>query len=593
VLPDAAPSEGGSSVVAGVAAADDVHRSDRARSDRLSSDRVSGDRPPARSRLEGPLWLLAGLVLAVLQSWPLLTQLGSHVPQDNADPLAESWEVAWSGYAILHHPLRLFSANAFWPEGPSLAFSDSQLGYLPASLLGSGPHAAIVRYNLLFLFAYGLAFCGAALLARELGARPAAAAVAGAAFAWAPWRIAHNGHLNILSTGGVALSLFLLASGYRRCRPWQVLAGWLVAAWQVTLGFALGIWFCYLLGALFVVFAVRWWRGARERPPGMLRATVVGCLAFLVVTVLMALPYLEVLRTYTDAPRSRAEVAFYSPPPRSLLAASVENRFWGPRTASIRKTLSWAPEQTLFPGVTVVLLAVVGVFWRRRSRWLRAGLVVTCAVAVVLSLGLSLAGGRFTYGPLYDHLPGWTGMRTPGRLAFVWSLALALLAAFGAERTAEWVRGLARRTARPGLLATAAVVPLVALVLYEGSADLPMAPVPPVPPGLAAVPAPQVHFPADAFHDNTYMYWSTAGFPLMANGNTSYLPPSLARIRDMTGFPDAASVAMLRAAGYRSVIVHLDLVPGTPWQDVAQRPTAGLGVTRRQDGQLLIFDLGP
>ncbi len=49
-----------------------------------------------------------------------------------------------------------------------------------------GVHAAVVRYDLLFLLAFALAFLGAHLLARELGAPPWAAAVAGAAFAYAP-----------------------------------------------------------------------------------------------------------------------------------------------------------------------------------------------------------------------------------------------------------------------------------------------------------------------------------------------------------------------------------------------------------------------
>lgn len=551
---------------------------------------------PGRRWYEAWIWFGAGAVLALVLTWPLVGRLSTHVPQDPADPLAEAWEIAWSGHALLNYPMRLFSANAFWPEGPSLAFSDSQLGYLPASLIGSGPTAAIVRYNLLFLFVYALAFAGAALLARELGARPAVAAVAGAAFAWAPWRITHNGHLNILSTGGVALSLFLLASGYRRGLPWQVVAGWLVAAWQMTLGFALGIWFAYLLAALFTVFAVRWWRSGRPRPHGMLRATVVGGAIFLLVSGLMALPYLEVIRTYPDAPRTRGEVEFFSPPPGGFLAAAAENRFWGERTEIIRKTLPWVPEQALFPGVTVVLLAGAGLLWRDRSRSLRTGLAITIAVTAVLSLGLRLKGGRFTYGPLYDHLPGWQGMRTPGRLAFIWSLGLAVAAALGAQRV--WQQVAAHRTGSVSpwyrrVAASASAIVLAAVVLYEGTPRLPLAPVPPVPAGLAALQGPLVQFPADAFHDNTYMYWSTAGFAPMANGNTSYLPPSLARIRSMTGFPDQASVSALRLAGYRTVVVHLDLVPGTPWQDVAQRPIDGLGITRRTEGQLLVFDLSP
>src|SRR5256885_457024 len=38
---------------------------------------------------------------------------------------------------------------------------------MPAAVVGSGVKAAIVRYNLLFLFTYALAFLGAYLLARE------------------------------------------------------------------------------------------------------------------------------------------------------------------------------------------------------------------------------------------------------------------------------------------------------------------------------------------------------------------------------------------------------------------------------------------
>ncbi len=70
---------------------------------------------------------------------------------------------------MLHDPLHLFDANAFYPHPLSLAFSDSLLGYGPAAFFGSGTVAALVRYNLLFLFAWSLCFFGAYLLARELG----------------------------------------------------------------------------------------------------------------------------------------------------------------------------------------------------------------------------------------------------------------------------------------------------------------------------------------------------------------------------------------------------------------------------------------
>ena len=553
---------------------------------------MSSEAAPARERRnpeEGWYWLLAGIASAVLLTWPLATHLSTRVPNDAADPLAEAWVASWGGHALLHQPLSLFIANAYWPEHPSLAFSDALLGYIPAGLVGSGPVAALVRYNLLFLFAYALAFTGAALLAREIGARPAAAAVAGAAFAWAPWRMSHNGHLNILSTGGIPLALFLLLSGYRRRRTWQIICGWLVAAWQVSLGFGLGIYFCYLIALLAAFAAGEWLRRGRPRPSRpVLIGTVVGGLAFAVIVIACVAPYLDVLHRYPDAPRSRAEVAFFSPPLKGFLAADAQSRVWGAATAAARKTLPWAPEQALFPGLAVCVLALVGLLRRRSTVRLRVALAVCVVLGALLSLGLSLHNGDFTYGPLYDTLPGWKGLRTPGRLSVFWSLALALLGALGAQHLSELIPGRASLRA----VGTSVALACAAVVLWEGSPRLPLAPVPALPAGLSAVAGPQVNFPASAFDDDVYMLWSTAGYPLMANGNGSYLPPGLAAIRDLTAFPDAASVQFLRAKGYRSVLLHTDRAGGTPWADAAARPIDGLGITVRQVGSVFVYDLG-
>src|SRR5919112_4255672 len=184
---------------------------------------------------------LGSAVAALVMHWPLPLYLGRDVPRDLGDPLPQSWQVAWNGHALLHQPLDWFQANIFWPLHDSLAFSDALLGYAPAGLIGSGPHAAIVRYDLLFLFAYALAFFGAYLLARELRAGRVGAWVAGAAFAYAPWRLEQDGHLHVLSSGGSPPALALLVRGYRDGRPRLVVAGWLVAAWQGGLGFTPGV----------------------------------------------------------------------------------------------------------------------------------------------------------------------------------------------------------------------------------------------------------------------------------------------------------------------------------------------------------------
>ena len=87
----------------------------------------------------------------------------------------------------------------------------------------------MVRYDLLFLFAYALAFFGAYLLARELGLGRGAALVAGAAFAFAPFRLEQDGHLQVISSGGIPLALALGRARATPAQPVAMLAGWLVA----------------------------------------------------------------------------------------------------------------------------------------------------------------------------------------------------------------------------------------------------------------------------------------------------------------------------------------------------------------------------
>ena len=182
--------------------------------------------------------LLAGaaaVVVAVVMTWPLVLDLGDVVPRDIGDPLAIAWQPAWGGHA-LNQPLEFFDSNRFWPIPDSLAFGDALIGYAPAGMIGDGPEEAIVRYDILFIFSYALAFFGAYLLAREIGIGPAGAAVAGVAFAFAPFRLEQDGHMQVIASGGIPLSLAFAARGIRLGQPWWVFCAWLVAAWQVSLG---------------------------------------------------------------------------------------------------------------------------------------------------------------------------------------------------------------------------------------------------------------------------------------------------------------------------------------------------------------------
>jgi hypothetical protein len=534
------------------------------------------------------------MALAIGMTWPLALHLGSDIGKDLGDPLLQAWQVSWIGHALVETPSDLWQANTFWPNLDTLAFSDALVGYAPAGLVAQeSPHATLVVYNLLFLGAYGLAFLGAYLLARELGLGRIGAVAAGVAFAYAPWKLAQNGHLHVLSSGGIPLALFLLIRGYRRRRPWLVLGGWLVAAWQMTLGFTLGLQFAYLLAALGVIAVIAFALGAVPVPNRrILVATTLGILVFATAAVLMARPYLRVIDEHPEAHRTPAYVESFSPELRSFLAAPAQSWLWAGPSLRARAPLAAPDEMSLFPGLAISLLALLGVLGSVFTRRLRVGLALGVVVCAALSLGVRDASGldRYLtpYRFLFDVAPGWDGVRTPGRINTLTSLGLALLAGAGLCVLLRYLRD--RTEARA--VAAAVGAALVAVILAEGLGPLdhPRAPAPPAAVRLAD--PPQLHLPAGFHDDLVYSYWSTAGYPETVNGAGGFDPDSYDRLRRVvSGFPDARSVAALRELGVRSVLLHPERAIGTPWEGAAARPLTGLPLARERVDGVILFRL--
>jgi len=599
---------------------------------------------PTFARGEIALVALGGLLLAILTSWPLVLHMGSRIAPDLGDPVRTAWEIAWVGHAMLHDPLHIFNSNSFFPHPFSLAFSDSLLGYGPAAFFGSGTVAALVRYNLLFLWAWSLCFVGAYLLARELGLRRLGSTAAGLAFAYAPYRVTEAGHLHVISSGGLALGLFLLLRGYRRGSRKLVLAGWLVSAWQISLGFTLGLQYAYLLALLALLALVCWWRGRltpgpawqHERgrgpliPRRLLAVTLIGAAVLGGVTVYQARPYLRVAALYPTAKRTLKEVETYSSGPAALLGASSENRVWGSLTAGMRAKVNSKNESVFFPGGLILALALIGLLGVGRmggadvsrhpfTRRLRIGLLAGVVTCSILALGLGLTGAGYPYRLLFDYAPGWDGVRVPGRVFTLGTLFYALLAGAGVQllvqRLGPWserhrlslpaIRLLALALPAVGLPALAGAVLLFG-ILGEGAGHLGHPVVPQPASAEIGLPGPILDLPTDGALDRIWQYFSTDGFPQIANGESTFDIPAEDDLRGgMSGFPDKASVEKLRYYGIRTVVLHTVLPKGLPPEQGwvfpeppdptanARKPIAGLGITRRQVGSIFIYEIGP
>jgi hypothetical protein len=539
------------------------------------------------SRREVGLAAIGACLLAIVMTWPLIWHLGSTVPRDIGDPLAEAWQPAWGGHALLHQPLHYFDANRFWPTNYSLAFGDALIGYAPAGLIGTGPHAAMVRYDLLFIFAYALAFFGAYLLARELGLGPVGAVIAGAAFAYAPYRLEQDGHLQVISSGGIPLAAAFAVRGIRLRSHWWIFWAWIAAAWQLSIGWALGLPFAYGIAGAVLIGVIAWLvRGRPPVPRRMIVAGVAGAVVFTLFSYWIAHAYLYIGDNFPASRRSAHEVAAFSGPLKVFLTAPEENFVWGSATAGIRDTLTTWQEKTLFPGAVILILAIAGLWSSSLSKRWRIGLGIAAVGFAILSLGFREEGGLlWPYRVLYEALPGWNGIRTPGRMATFTSLALALLAAAGAEAV---IRGLRQR--RLPAWSAVAVTGVLALAIITEGRTIPFDPFdnqaePEVPTPVAStadISQPQLHLPALTAKENrAYQLGSTDGFPEMVNGRASTNPAIvLDLVKHMTTFPDAATVKELQDYGVRTVVLHLGLTEGTPQAGAQRKPIAGLPLRR-------------
>src|SRR5688572_6436623 len=171
-------------------------------------------------------------VITLALAHPLVRLLGSAFPHDPGDPALNTWILWWNAQTIPLTPA-WWNAPAFYPVEGVLSFSETLLGLAvlstPMQWFGSSP---LVAYNVLFLLTFPLCGIAAYLLALEITRRRDAAFVAGVLFVFAPYRMSHLPHLQVLAAFGMPVALFALHRYLRDPRArWLVLfaAAWL---WQ-------------------------------------------------------------------------------------------------------------------------------------------------------------------------------------------------------------------------------------------------------------------------------------------------------------------------------------------------------------------------
>jgi len=358
--------------------------------------------------------------------WPLVHTIRSAIPDTPGDPLLNAWTLRWVQHALMTQPGHLYDGNMFAPNPRSLAFSEL---LLPQAIMAWPvwlvSHDALLAANLTLLATYPL--CGIAMyaLCRSLGAVRGAAFIAGLAYAFAPFRMDNNAHLQVLSMQWMPLAILAVIRFMQRPTRRRFAA---VTA-TVMLAALSSVYYTVMFGTGLVVFliveAIRQRRlFVSRRAIGLLAALAIGA----VIVGAIDVPYLTmrrehgIVRTLDEAYDDAAHKASY-------ITVTPGSFVWN------RVLPTSGPEHSaLFPGAVLLVLAAAGLRSVRRP-WM-GGLAALGIVSLLLSFGPTwgdkAAGTPLPYRFLYQHIVGYQGIRGPDRFVTVVLLALCPLAALGA-----------------------------------------------------------------------------------------------------------------------------------------------------------------
>ena len=410
------------------------------------------------------------LLIAMLITWPLLSQLGTHLVGfaygDSREMAHHLW---WYKHALQTGQPLFWQPDLGYPDGiEGLLLWADPLQFFPAWLIAF-IMPVVAAANLTILLTMALNGWAMQRLARHLlNGREGPALLAGLVFMAAPTFQAHlaGGHAGLMVMWPVPLLVYaLLRLRETETRRWFILS---------VLFFALssgghGIQTIYvLLPLVAVILLMRLW----QRDWIGLRQTILVSFLGGVLVLAFLLP-LALAATTTAAYRDEGGFVRYSADLLSIVSPSFFHPLYSQLAYPARVLGVNLEEGSSYIGIVAGLLVLLAL-WRRRAGSMAAGWWgLLLLVAWVCSLGPLL---KVFDLPLLVHIDGyetaitlpWAFVqdlplfslaRTPGRFNFTMALAVAMLAGYGTDWL--WQR-VSRLRWRPLLLTG-----LMALILFD------------------------------------------------------------------------------------------------------------------------------
>lgn len=376
------------------------------------------------------LLTISSIVLTFFLFAPYSSHIVRGVP-NVVDPLFYAWNLYHNVQSAAHGFKNLLNTNIFYPEGNTLAFSDT----LYAQTIFMAPIIVLTRNpvfaeNLYILATFPLAALSMFFLCYYLTKHPWASALAGLFYAFSYPRISQIGHMPALSSQWVPLCFLYLI---KYIRDGKIINFILMLVWYL-LSIASTIYFgVFLIPLLLVVFLFEMVGKPIHKFVHTGKDVFILALPFLVILVVLLFPYLRLRAEYPDIGRSLEDSAELSALPVDYISV-LPTSWLGDIGLPVNTN-----EHPLYPTITVVALAIAAILLadkkHRRELWAFATVAV---IAFVLSLGpfakipkdtVHFHLMKLPYYYLYKVFPLLASVRVPARLSIFVLLGLSVLSA--------------------------------------------------------------------------------------------------------------------------------------------------------------------
>jgi len=378
-----------------------------------------------------PLIFLAYSALAVLFTYPLITDLSGSLAGSGSDAFAIYWVVWWAGYALQNGLNPFFSLFIYHPLGSRLSIEP--LPFDAAHFALSQVLPALTAFNILYLLQFSFAGWGCYRLALYLWRSRPAALFAGLVYGFSPYMMMRGlGHLSLMANGFLPLALLLIFQVLEREKfslSRLICAGVLTGLTCLTSTY-ITVYLALYFSGLAVYLALRGSGAAVKR-----LAVVAGVAGVMLLPVVVNLTgalsagYYRAAGMLGQAYLASLDLFGLVAPPalHPFIGGFAKQHFGAVGSGSI--------ERTAYIGLAVIGLSLIVFRFLRKHKWTH-WLVWSTFGAWLLSLGPFLQiAGRMTFVPLPGFLlaiaPVMQHARNPGRWTLLITLGAALLAAGG------------------------------------------------------------------------------------------------------------------------------------------------------------------